>query len=413
MIFVYDEPCMNRSDSMIKRHYFDWAATAMPDQNNSTSDDSENYTNKKNLSGCFANPSSLHAEGRATREALEEARSRCAAALGVKADELFFTSGGTESNAIALFSLLRKPGRPGFLYSAVEHPSITENAAVLEQLGISAAKIGVEQDGRVSEATLEKALVKNPSARMAAIMAVNNETGAVNDMKTLSAVIRERRERGFHLHCDLVQAVGKINVKLHGVDSASLSAHKIGGPRGLGILWIKAPGAITPLVRGGGQEKKMRPGTENVAGALEFARVLEQHGTQPSGGTSGMHREATERMKLLFNELKKSPAFVPIPEDRQDEDSRFSPWILQCAWRNKIGKIIPGEVMVRALDEKGFAVSTGSACSAAEKKRHVLEAMGVSGEISLGGIRISQGYDTTTEAIVSLAETIRGLADVL
>jgi len=382
------------------RHYFDWAATGIPDTG-------------EIAPLPFGNPSSLYAEGKAARAALEDARTRCAKVLNVKAEEIYFTSGGTESNAIVLFSLLCKPRRSAaLLYSAVEHPSVRENALALEQLGVPCAAIGVEADGRTSTAALERALAKNPEARMAAIMAVNNETGAINDMRSLAELIRKRRETGsppIHLHCDAVQAVGKIPLDFYGwgIDSAAISAHKLGGSRGTGLLWLKAP--IIPLVRGGGQERKIRPGTENTQGATDLARVLEKYGA----ALPGFHRDAAERMSALMAALRKTGSFIPIPADRTDQDSRFSPFILQAAFRNKANIIIPGEVLVRALDQQGFALSTGSACSSTDKSRPVLDSMGIDHEISLGGIRISQGWSTTMEEITALAEAIAELCKTL
>ncbi|GHV85766.1 aminotransferase V [Spirochaetia bacterium] len=384
----------------LPRYYFDWAASAE------------------------GNPSSRHVEGRAAKTALEKARSGCAQALGVKPEELVFTSGGTEANAIVLFSLLRKTRRAAsgspaeLLYSAAEHPSVRENCAVLEQLGLPCAVIPLENDGRVAAAALEKMLAKNPAPRMAAIMAVNNETGAVNDMKALAAVFRSLSRPQVHLHCDLVQAAGKIPVDLYDwdIDSASVSAHKLGGPRGIGLLWLKKP--LIPLIQGGGQEGTIRPGTENTAGALELARVLEE---RAGASLTAAYQAAAERMNVLMSSLQKTGAFIPIPNKREDGDTRFSPWILQCAFKSAsggtTGRFIPGEVMVRALDEKGFAVSTGSACSLNNtktlKKRYVLESMGVDSETSLGGIRISQGWSTTMEDIQALAEVTAELCRTL
>jgi cysteine desulfurase len=165
-----------------------------------------------------------------------------------------------------------------------------------------------------------------------------------------------------------------------------------------------------PLVRGGGQERNIRPGTENTQGAVDLARVLEKYA---GAALPSFHREATERMSALMAALRKTGAFLPIPADRADQDSRFSPFILQAAFRNKAGMIIPGEVMVRALDQQGFALSTGSACSSADKKRPVLDSMGIDREISLGGIRISQGWSTTTDEIAALAEAINELCKTL
>ncbi|MDR0403997.1 MAG: cysteine desulfurase [Treponema sp.] len=383
------------------RRYFDWAATAIPGP----------PPREGSAFPYYGNPSSPHAEGREARKALEEARSRCAAVLGVRREELVFTSGGTESNALVLFSLLCRPraggngGAAELLYSAVEHPSIRENSAVLERLGVACAKIAVGREGGVSRAALEKALAKNPRAKMAALMAVNNETGAVNALRDLSAAAKRGSER-LHIHCDLVQAAGKIPVDIGGwgIDSASISAHKIGGPRGAGLLWLKKP--LPVLIRGGGQEGRIRPGTENTAGALELARRLEERAAPESLDLS--YREASARMAALLARLRRIPRFVPVPESRADEDPRFSPWILQAAFSG-----IPGEVMVRALDERGFAVSTGSACSSADKKRPVLDAMGVDPATAFSGIRISQGWSTGMDDIEALAETVEELCEKL
>jgi cysteine desulfurase len=313
--------------------------------------------------------------------------------------DLYFSSGGTESNALVLHSFLLRQGKGQILYSAVEHPSVRENCAVLERLGREIGLIPAGPDGRVSGESLERALGKYPSPRMAAIMGVNNEVGSVNDLAALSATLR-RLERPVHIHCDLVQAAGKIPLKLGAwdIDSASLSAHKLGGPRGIGLLYLRRP--LSPLYSGGGQERGIRPGTENTAGALALARCLEDH-VLPEKQEAAF-KPAQDRFKKLIRGLGETGRCVLIPEDRGPEDPRFSPWILQAAFSG-----IPGEVMVRALDQAGFAVSTGSACSSSEKERPVLAAMGLDRKRSLEGIRISQGWSTTAEEIDLLLEAIR------
>jgi cysteine desulfurase len=374
---------------MKKRHYFDWAATALPD------------TLSANTVP-FGNPSSKHTEGREAKAALEDARRRCAAVLGAAPEKIFFTSGGTESNAIALhFLLLRRsrPGGGGLLVSAVEHPSVRENGAMLERLGKPLTHIGVEKDGRVSGKTLEAALKKAEDPRLAAIMAVNNETGAVMDIPALAEVLRKAPGASIHLHCDLVQAAGKMPVDLCSwdVDSASLSAHKLGGPRGIGLLYLRKP--LETLCAGGGQEGRIRPGTENTAGALALAECLERRACP--GTTAAGYEQAAARWKALIAALKAMPRCTLIPRDREEEDGRFSPYILQAAFRG-----IPGEVMARSLDDAGFAVSTGSACSSGGQDRPVLAAMGVDKTTAFEGIRISQGWQTTIEDIAALTEGI-------
>ncbi|MDR0690060.1 MAG: cysteine desulfurase [Spirochaetaceae bacterium] len=368
-----------------KRRYFDWAATAPPD-----------IPAPGDLP--WGNPSSRHLEGREARGALEDARNRCAAALGVQAKHLFFTSGGTESNALVLFStLFRSPG--DILASAVEHPSVSENCRVLERLGKRVSPIAVEGDGRVSHRTLEAALKKNPGARLVAIMGVNNETGAVMDLPGLMGRIRNREGAPVHVHCDMVQAMGKIPLDLRAldVDSASLSAHKLGGPRGIGLLYCRKD--LEPLYSGGGQEGGKRPGTENTAGALALADCLEKR-LDPDT----LRREyeaASGRWKTLIHALRDLGRCSLIPRDRGEGDSRFSPYILQAAFED-----IPGEVMVRVLDDVGFAVSTGSACSSASEKRPILAAMGVDEQTAFGGVRISQGWSTSIEDVEALINAI-------
>jgi cysteine desulfurase len=368
--------------------YFDWAATALPDKLPSEAPIP------------FGNPSSRHREGQLARTALENARERCAAVLGVEKNALYFTSGGTEANAIALFSALLRPGSGRVVYSAAEHPSVRENCRVLERLGKPTGLIPVEQDGRVSEATLEKTLDKYPDTRIAAIMAVNNETGAVTDTSRLVALLRARGGAPVHIHSDLVQAVGKVPVNLAAwdVDSASISAHKLGGPRGIGLLYLRKK--LATLCSGGDQEGGVRPGTENTAGALALAACLEGHAQ--SGVVTAEYAHAAARCQRIIAGLAAIPACSLIPRDRRAvSDTRFSPYIVQAAFKG-----VPGEVMVRALDDKGFAVSTGSACSSTKAERPVLTAMGVDEDTRRGGIRISQGWSTATEDIDRLLAAI-------
>jgi cysteine desulfurase len=372
---------------MKRRYYFDWAATALP------------AALRFSPQVPFGNPSSPHTEGREARKALEDARLRCAAALGVDVKTLYFCSGGTEANALVLQSLLPRKGPGGaLLYSAVEHPSIRENALVLEKLGVPARQIPAERDGRISGEKISAALDRAERPLLAAVMAVNNETGAISDIPALAALRRKHAGPAPHFHCDIVQAIGKIPVALKewDIDSASLSAHKLGGPRGVGLLYLRNPVGV--LTAGGGQEGGIRPGTENVAGAAALAEILETR----VGTVRAEYGAAASRFKFLIESLRSLDRCTLIPEDRQGEDGRFSPYILQAAFRG-----IPGQAMVRALDNEGFAVSTGSACSSRKERRPVLDAMGVDKETALYGIRISQGWSTTEDDIEALCRAIR------
>jgi cysteine desulfurase len=263
-------------------------------------------------------------------------------------------------------------------------------------------------------------------------------------MAALRDVMRNREGPPVHLHCDMVQAAGKLPLDIAGwdIDSAAFSAHKLGGPRGIGLLYLRRP--LEALYSGGGQERKIRPGTENVAGALALADCLESHA--PPEKLSAEYTAARGRWKRLLSALKQIDRCRLIPAEREidclrgdevpetntlpkqqpkvvdclrgDEvpetntlpkqqpkvvdDENFSPYIAQVGFKD-----IPGEVMVRALDDKGFAVSTGSACSSASPERPVLAAMGVEDSLRLEGIRISQGWSTTDEEIELLLAAIK------
>ena len=384
------------------RYYFDWAATGIPDFSIAKTVLQSEFP--------FANPSSMHSEGRAAKDALENARVRCAAALGVPPGTVYFTSGGTESNCIAVYSMLARQGKGRTLASEAEHSSISENVKNIERLGKPAGFIPVDSNGRVTPELLSETLKKYSDARFAAVMAVNNETGTVNDIAELVSVIRKNTEAAVHFHCDAVQAAGKIPVNLlaWGVDSASVSAHKIGGPRGIGILYLKKP--LEALYLGGGQEKRIRAGTENVAGAVALAACLEKQ-AEPEA-LAGNYKKAFSRCKRLLEGLKKIERCSIIPNSRSPDSNGcspgFSPYIVQAAFAG-----IPGEVMARTLDDMGFAVSTGAACSSATPQRPVLAAMGISGNALLEGIRISQGWTTEEADIDSLIAAINEVLKLL
>jgi cysteine desulfurase len=378
-----------------RRFYFDWAAaapeTVISGEAGSPLDEF----------GFLGNPSSRYAEGRAARQTLDEARLRCAEALGTRADNVYFTSGATESNAIILFSTLfgQADGiKQALLTSQAEHPSITQNEISLKKLGVPVYHAGVAGYGGVSPALLEKALQRYTDTTMLALMYVNNETGAVSDMPALIDTARRRNGKPLHIHSDMVQAAGKFPFALRDldIDSAAFSAHKIGGPRGIGILYLRRP--VQALYRGGGQERGIRPGTENTAGAFYFASTLSARKNKAAAA----YEEAVKNTACLIQSLRSIDRCTIIPECREDEDERFSPYILQAAFRD-----VPGEVMVRALDDAGFAVSTGSACSSASKKRPVLNAMGIDDALAFTSIRISAGWDTKPAEYGALLDAIR------
>jgi cysteine desulfurase len=380
-----------------KRVYFDWAASSpyLPGE----------------VRAPYGNPSSQHREGREAKTALDDARLRCASVLNVPPETLYFTSGGTESNGIALFSNLMRKGRGRVISSLAEHSSVREAMETLEKMGRPTGSIPVDSTGRVTPVDLEKALAKYADVRFASCMAVNNETGVITDIAALRDVIRKFSSAPIHLHCDLVQAAGKIPLDISGweIDSASISAHKISGPRGIGLLYLRRSSlrgesrqsGLDVFYTGGGQESGVRGGTENTQGAVEFAGCLEKYASAQTVKANCVR--AKERWKKLINSLCAIKRCAIIPSSRTTEDAHdeFSPYILQVAFKD-----IPGEVMARALDDLGFAVSTGSACSSTSPERPVLLAMGVPENLRIEGIRISQGWSTTDEEIDLLLDAI-------
>jgi cysteine desulfurase len=375
--------------------YLDWAATAIPDR------DVLLASVDAALSG-YANPSSVHQDGKVAALLLSGARDRCARALGVKSETLIFTSGGTESNHLPMLALLQRPVRGTIAVSAIEHPAILEQAKMLECAGWKTLVIPVTKEGFVtSEAVLST--IRDDTA-FVAVMAVNNETGAIQPVREIAAslIAHCAGKKKPHFHVDAVQAAGKIKLDLTipGLDSASISAHKLRGPRGIGLLYISH--RIEPFIRGGGQESGFRPGTENLAGAHALSLCLEARSHK------NFEDEARALMAQAIQKLKAINGVSIIPESRTDDDPRFSPYIAQFT-----NKGIPGEVLVRALSDREIYISTGSACSSKKKNRPVLQAMNVSPAMQQNAFRISIGSETTAEDIDMLANALQSLVSGL
>ena len=386
-------------------HYFDWAATSPADE------DILKAALEKSLD-CYANPSSQHSEGAKARKLLEDSREAAANVMGVNPATLFFTSGGTESNHIPILSLLAHPKQKGSLViSAIEHPSIREQANALKNCGWEVISVLPDKNGFISaERVAEK--IKDDTA-LVCVMAVNNETGAIEPIYEIADAISEatkgKRRPKFHVDC--VQAAGKIELNLahKGIDSAAFSAHKICGPRGIGLLYLASE--ITPFLRGGGQEKNRRSGTENIFGAIAFSECLKRY------WINDKNERALERLQkqkadtsVFLNRLRTLPFCTIIPNGRDGTDSiedKFSPWIVQASFKN-----IPGQVMVRALDAKGFFISTGSACSASKQSRPILEAMNVESSLRQNAVRFSFGAQTTESAMDELFFAIKEIGEM-
>jgi cysteine desulfurase len=376
--------------------YLDWAATAPPD--------AEIQGQVQRIAqDLYANPSAVHGPGREAGKQLNDCRRRMADLLGCDPAELVFTSGATESNNMVLFSLLHKKQDRRILISGIEHPSIYEPAQTLKRLGFQVIEIPADSTGRIDPERIAAAL--DERTVLVAVMLVNNETGRIQPIGEIAAALRDYRERSgkkILLHTDAVQAFGKIPFQPHdlGVDSAALSAHKIGGPRGTGALFVRRGRTGQFLFGGGGQEQGMRPGTENLPGIFGFVLAAEK----AVGALEENHRRAEAAMAALIGELQRLPqaALIPAARPAAGTAGDYSPYILNLSIPP-----VPGEVLVRVLEEEGFIVSTGSACSSGKKDRfRVLENMGVPQRTAFSALRVSTGPGLGGAELAALAAAL-------
>ena len=337
-----------------------------------------------------ANPSSVHAAGRAARKILERAREQVGAAIGSRAQDVIFTSGGTEANALALQGAVEAlDGAATLLVSAIEHEAVSRAAA---HAGAPVETVYVTPDGRVDLERLADRLKRwdrtLSGTPILSLMIANNETGVIQPVSEAAALVRAADGL---VHCDAVQGLGKIpvNVALLGVDYLSLSAHKAGGPQGVGAVWLRPGAPLRALQHGGGQERSLRSGTENLAGIAGFGAAAERAVADlPDFGVLAARRDAMEAR------LRAAGAVV-FGEDapRLANTSNFALEGLR------------GETQIMALDLAGFCVSAGAACSSGKVNRSlVLSAMGASDALAESAIRASFGWDTNDTDFDALAD---------
>ncbi|MBO5137362.1 MAG: cysteine desulfurase [Spirochaetaceae bacterium] len=395
--------------------YFDWAATAPVDE--------DIIREATELSiNCFGNPSSVHKLGTIAKNELTQIRKIASKTLCVKEENLFFTSGGTEADHIPLLSLLQRPSTARILVSEIEHPAIKEQAEMLKHYGWKIDYVKPNPQGIITAKSVEDAL--KPDTVLLCVMAVNNETGAIQPINeiadTLYRIAKETGKRRTKFHVDCVQAAGKIplNIGYRGIDSASFSGHKIGGPRGSGLLYLAQ--RIEPFVKGGGQEQGIRSGTENLAANYAFVKCLQRYYISADSQGKILQPDSPQakryfEQQILTNEFIQKLTSIKgckiIPECRSTlspETQQYSPWIIQATFPK-----IPGKAMVRALSEKGFYISTGSACSARKLNRPVLEAMGISREDSTNAVRFSFGPKTKSNDMENLFQTVNEVCKTL
>jgi cysteine desulfurase len=381
---------------MAGRIYFDNAATTPPDPRVFAA--AEPY-----LARCWGNASSLHQEGREAREGVETARRQVADLIGAEPGEIVFTSGGTEADALAIHgAVLAASGRRRHvLLSAIEHPAVLECCRTLEGHGVESTTLPVDGDGIVDPAALRSAI--RPETCLVSIMAANNVVGTIQPVTELAQIARDR---GVVFHTDAVQSVGKIptHVKSSQIDLLSLSAHKLHGFKGAGALYVREGIPWKPLLAGGGQEHDRRPGTENVAGIVALGAAAEIARREMSDEAARLVRirdfiidsilASLENAYLIGHRYRRLPGHACFGFERQE------------------GEAI--KLLLR-LDEAGFAVSTGSACSGnhAGQPSHVLQALGFDPIRARGSLRITLGrFNTAGEAqrlVQVLPEIVRAL----
>jgi cysteine desulfurase len=377
-----------------ERTYFDWNATAPLRE-----------AARQALQDALAvlgNPSSVHAEGRLAKRLVEEARERVALLIGARPADVIFTSSGTEANALALTPAIEtadeKRPRDRLFLSAIEHASVMAGGRFPRE---AVENLGVDADGRLDLAALSQALTR--AARpLVSVMLANNETGVIQPVPEAAALVHAA---GGLMHVDAVQGAGRIacDIGALGADILTLSAHKIGGLKGVGAL-IRARDDIhfaDPLIRGGGQERGMRAGTENVAGIVAFGAAAEA--AQASGADeAGAMLALRNRLEAGLKAITPQAVIFGEKAERLPNTTLFG---------------LPGmkaETAVIAFDLEGVAVSSGSACSSGKvQPSHVLAAMGVSPALAQGAVRVSLGWGTTERDIERFLNAWRKLGTAL
>ncbi len=339
----------------------------------------------------YGNPSTLYSLAREPRKAIVHARETIAAIIGAAPEEVFFTSGGTEADNWALKgTAFRYAQGKQIVTSVIEHHAVLSSCASLQHMGYHVSLLPVDRDGIVSVDALLSTMSDN--TMLVSVMLANNEIGTIEPIAQLAEVAHER---GVLFHTDAVQAVGHIPVNVNNlqVDLLSASAHKFNGPKGIGFLYVRAGTDLLPLIDGGGQERGMRAGTENVAGIVGMAAALQEH-------TQHLDKEAEHLSflaKLLVDKLRERRLDFII----NGSDHRI-PGNLSLSFRNA-----DGEMLLHRLDLMGTCIATGSACNSNETEiSHVIQAIQAPSDYRDGTIRITLGMDNTQEQIAIIAAQI-------
>ena len=336
------------------------------------------------------NPTSQHSFGRYARTAIEEAREQVALAIHAHPTEVIFTSGGTEANNMIVHGAAIKNSQSTLVSSNIEHPCVSRPMEALAQQGWHQDLLKVNHDGVISKEAYKD--INRNNIGLVSVMLANNETGVIQDMSLLHDFAKEKKALS---HTDAVQAFGKIDVRfdeLH-IDAITLSSHKIYGPQGVGALILNKRSDIEPLIYGGGQEKNLRSGTENIAAIVGFGKACEL--ISESMKVTSMHTR--ELQKTLEMSLKELGAVIFAGNISRLSNTTFFAF-----------KDIEGSTLLTALDKKGFAIASGSACSSVNKEpSHVLLAMGIDEDLARGALRISFGNKNTIHEVKGFMETLK------
>lgn len=348
----------------------------------------------------FGNPSSIYSEGREARKAVDQARAQVAEGLGADPEEIFFTSGGTEADNLAVLGTARANRERGdhIVTTVIEHHAVLEPCHFLEREGFKVTVLPVDGAGLVDPDQVRKAITS--STLLVSVMHANNEIGTVQPIEEISAICREA---GIYLHSDAVQTVGALGVDIGdlGVDMLSVSAHKLYGPKGTGCLYVRRGTQLQAILLGGGQEKRMRSGTENVAGIVGFGaavRLAANEWKQRSDQVRPL------RDRLIAGILER----IPYTRLNGDRERRLPNNV------NVLFDFIEGEAICLKLDFKGIAASTGSACSSESgEASHVLLALGIPPQQAHGSLRLTLGRENTAEDVDHVLETLPPIIEEL
>lgn len=336
------------------------------------------------------NPSSNHSFGRTVQTAIEEARESVANSINAHPSEVIFTSSGTESNNTIIHGISRSYPESHFGFSTIEHPCVSEPIKSIESLGFKNTQIPVDSKGLLNVSALSNEEQKNIT--FLSVMMANNETGVIQDMPS---IIKWAKNNNIQIHTDAVQAIGKMNVDFEklGIDAMTISSHKIYGPQGAAALILNKKIDLYPHLMGGGQEKGLRSGTENIAAIVGFGKACERVYTN----VVTINNEIRKERLLLEKELKNLGAVIFAEQTERLNNTTF------FAFNN-----IDGSTLLTALDRKGYAIASGSACSSnSSEASHVLLAMGIEPEFAQGALRVSLGVETKKDEIKSFLKTLK------